>query len=1292
MADLERLVVQIEANTENLRRELRRMERDVGASSSSFQRFSQGLDRQMGGAARSVHGLAVATGRLQVALGGLAVGFAVREFVRMADTMTVLRGRLRLVTSGTEELARVEQQLFRVAQETRASFESTIDLYARVGRSSAELGLTSERLVGVTRTINQAIQVSGASATEASAGLVQFAQGLASGALRGDELRSVLEQMPRLAQAIADGMGVTIGQLRELGTEGALNAQTVIKALEGQADIIASEFAQIPRTVGQAMTQLNNDLIRVFDQSAQTSEVMGDLVGAVDDLRLAITSPEFIGGVTGLVDVLGFLARNMELVTIAGSAFLGMRLGAAFGPWGALIGLVAGGMLGLAANIETAEGATTEYDRAVAKANKALEEANRLSGEAAEVKREEAAEHIRAALAIEQERAALLRKQEADQRAVADALARAEAEGRTQNTIGRRGTTGMVGGSAAAAAGAISDLASQAAEAEAEVARLEEALKKYEAVAKGAEAASNGAAGGAGNLAVTVDKVTEKVNDYLDQARAENRQLVLLREGRHAQAAAIEDEIAARQRVEQLQGSGRKLTDAERDAILKVIQARRELNDELEAEKRLRSARDNLTLLREEQRLLGQSEDIQAERLAGLEKELELRREGVDITSAQAQEEIRLARETAKVEAAVDRTRDAYQEMERAVEHSTDRLVDFAADSIFDRLNGENEDFWEAFEQMGKRAIAQIAAEAIIRPIIQPIVQSAVGSVPQLFGVSGGAPRGAAAGGQAIGGELSGGGGLFGGGGGISPFGALDALDFAFPGGGIGGGLPGLMNTQLFTTLPSGFIGPPAAGQVMTLGGALGGIGAGFSAGMFVNSLLGGSQVGGMVGSGVGATAGAIIGSVVPGIGTVLGGLIGGGIGGGIGGFFGGKQSVGPNGSVVIGSSLGALPDQDAMLTNRLAIAAANADNGGDLSGTRAAAQEVIDYLNQIADTYDLMVNPGRVGTNNRTIGFGKGFPGSIRSGEQLLNSLVQGGALFSDNDAINRAIQISDAESLAGNLQTVTELLVLLEEIDLDPEELTQAERAIEGINERFEELSEQAEKFGLTTEKLEEARQAAIEALTTGFDEGIQRQIDGFLDPLAQQLAALEDAQEQRLREAEVLGADLVEVERLNALERQALLERYTAQANASLEQLLSDLTTGDLGGASPLAQLSGVRASFEAAAAQALASPNDTDARDRVADLGRQLVDLSRTAFASSSAFQSDADRVRDIVATLLDAGPAGGNVAAAVNQQAAEQVALLTQLNEEVARLNRTITGQATTIAALQAQVLSLKEAA
>jgi tape measure domain-containing protein len=207
----------------------------------------------------------------------VSVGLAVRQLIQLTDTFTKMQNRLRTVVTGQQALNKATEELFQVAQRTRSSFEGTVELYARVGLAAKELGVTQQQLSNFTESLNQAIILSGASGQEAQAGLIQLSQGLASGALRGDELRSVLEQLPAVADVIAKELGVTRGQLRELGAEGKISADIVLDAFKNARGELADRFAKTVPTVSQAFQVLRNSLVRA---AAGLAIVLGTALAA----------------------------------------------------------------------------------------------------------------------------------------------------------------------------------------------------------------------------------------------------------------------------------------------------------------------------------------------------------------------------------------------------------------------------------------------------------------------------------------------------------------------------------------------------------------------------------------------------------------------------------------------------------------------------------------------------------------------------------------------------------------------------------------------------------------------------------------------------------------------------------------------------------------------------------------------------------------------------------------------------------------------------------------------------
>jgi tape measure domain-containing protein len=257
---------------------------DLNPLRSDLRKAGTLMDTYVGKTRKKLATIRTSVLSLKGAFIGLGAGIIVRQFVKTADALTLIESRLSLVTDGTEDLIRTQKDLLDLSNETRSAFQSTADLYARVARSTRQLDITQKDLLQTTKTINQAIIVSGASSTEANAAIIQLSQGLAAGALRGEELNSVMEQTPRLAQAMAAGMGIGIGKLRELGAAGKLTAEVVIKALLSQSDVINTEYGKMTLTVGQAFTVLGNEVDQAIKRVSDLTGANKSLAGSVTDL------------------------------------------------------------------------------------------------------------------------------------------------------------------------------------------------------------------------------------------------------------------------------------------------------------------------------------------------------------------------------------------------------------------------------------------------------------------------------------------------------------------------------------------------------------------------------------------------------------------------------------------------------------------------------------------------------------------------------------------------------------------------------------------------------------------------------------------------------------------------------------------------------------------------------------------------------------------------------------------------------------------------------------------------
>lgn len=250
------------------------------------------------------------------AIGGIL--FA-REILRLTDAMNVMENRLRSVGLEGGNLTAVYKELLAASNATRSSVEGSVQLFARLSTASKELGVSQRDLIDFTTSLNQAIVLSGATTLEANNALIQLAQGMASGVLRGDELRSVMEQLPTVADIIAKQLGVTRGELRKMGEQGKITASQIIEAFKASRNELEARFAKTVPTIGQSFTVLRNNLINFLGEADKTLGITRAISTAL--MFLSNNLNVIIPLVAGLAS--GLLAVGAAYVTISliGKAF-----------------------------------------------------------------------------------------------------------------------------------------------------------------------------------------------------------------------------------------------------------------------------------------------------------------------------------------------------------------------------------------------------------------------------------------------------------------------------------------------------------------------------------------------------------------------------------------------------------------------------------------------------------------------------------------------------------------------------------------------------------------------------------------------------------------------------------------------------------------------------------------------------------------------------------------------------------------------------------------------------------
>ena len=225
--------------------------------------------------------------RMGTAVAGLAAAtVSVTGLTRAADAWNQLNAQLKIATGTAESGAAAYADVLRIATATGQSLEQVGTVYRRFAENAEALNLSQARVADISTTVAQAMALSGGSAESAQAALIQFGQALASGQLRGEELNSVLEQAPRLARALADGLGVGVGQLRAMAEAGELTADALVGALGRSASKVSAEFAQLPVTISRALQNVSTawtDTVGSFEKSTGAFSAAAGAINVIAD-------------------------------------------------------------------------------------------------------------------------------------------------------------------------------------------------------------------------------------------------------------------------------------------------------------------------------------------------------------------------------------------------------------------------------------------------------------------------------------------------------------------------------------------------------------------------------------------------------------------------------------------------------------------------------------------------------------------------------------------------------------------------------------------------------------------------------------------------------------------------------------------------------------------------------------------------------------------------------------------------------------------------------------------------
>lgn len=290
---------------------------ELGFDAKNAERNAKKMDKIVVGLKRNLVRLGAAAVTAAVAVGATGA--------KIVDEYTALESRIKLVTDGMYELKTAQEGIYQAAQNTGTAYAAASDLYIRLARSTRRYGYEQEQILAVTETIQKAMVVSGdAGSAGAQAALFQLGQGLQSGTLRGEELNSVLEQAPRLAEAIAAGMGIDPGELRKNAEAGKITAQRVMESLLNQAQAVDKEFMQMDTRQSQSKTRLANAYKKLVYEISKEEDVQASLVNFWDELRKIVESEDFKKSLKFLIQVFILLGKAFGFVITVISKLMGI--------------------------------------------------------------------------------------------------------------------------------------------------------------------------------------------------------------------------------------------------------------------------------------------------------------------------------------------------------------------------------------------------------------------------------------------------------------------------------------------------------------------------------------------------------------------------------------------------------------------------------------------------------------------------------------------------------------------------------------------------------------------------------------------------------------------------------------------------------------------------------------------------------------------------------------------------------------------------------------------------------
>lgn len=258
---------------------------------------------------KSANNLASAFGKIIAVSGIIMLG---RTLVGISDTMTQMTAKLNLINDGAQSTAKLQQMIYQSAQRSRSVYTDTANIVTRLSMNAKEAFDSNAETIQFAENLNKQFKIAGASQEEMNSATLQLTQGLSAGLLRGEELNAVFESAPNLIRNIADYLGVGIGEIRELASDGQLTADVVKNAILAATDEINENFESIPMGYEDAMTMVQNAGMNAFQRVGKQ----------MNDFLNSDTGEKVLNGLIGGMDLLADAASGVISILESGAGFV----------------------------------------------------------------------------------------------------------------------------------------------------------------------------------------------------------------------------------------------------------------------------------------------------------------------------------------------------------------------------------------------------------------------------------------------------------------------------------------------------------------------------------------------------------------------------------------------------------------------------------------------------------------------------------------------------------------------------------------------------------------------------------------------------------------------------------------------------------------------------------------------------------------------------------------------------------------------------------------------------------